>query len=74
MIELLKKPDDVEVRNFFFLFPRPLWVEFPNELETFSVEDEYMLGEHFWINFTYEKYYNYVFLIIFSSIGALKNP
>ncbi|XP_070653444.1 neutral alpha-glucosidase C isoform X4 [Bos indicus] len=23
---------------------RPLWVEFPNELETFSVEDEYMLG------------------------------
>ncbi|XP_007533682.2 neutral alpha-glucosidase C isoform X2 [Erinaceus europaeus] len=23
---------------------RPLWVEFPDELETFSVEDEYMLG------------------------------
>ncbi|XP_076983673.1 neutral alpha-glucosidase C isoform X2 [Tamandua tetradactyla] len=23
---------------------RPLWVEFPNELETFNVEDEYMLG------------------------------
>uniref|UniRef100_A0A7N4PQC0 Glucosidase alpha, neutral C n=1 Tax=Sarcophilus harrisii TaxID=9305 RepID=A0A7N4PQC0_SARHA len=23
---------------------RPLWVEFPKELETFSVEDEYMLG------------------------------
>uniref|UniRef100_A0A8C5LHP7 Glucosidase, alpha; neutral C n=1 Tax=Jaculus jaculus TaxID=51337 RepID=A0A8C5LHP7_JACJA len=23
---------------------RPLWVEFPNELETFGVEDEYMLG------------------------------
>ncbi|KAM6202498.1 neutral alpha-glucosidase C [Rhynchocyon petersi] len=23
---------------------RPLWVEFPNELETFSMEDEYMLG------------------------------
>ncbi|XP_058149990.1 neutral alpha-glucosidase C isoform X6 [Dasypus novemcinctus] len=23
---------------------RPLWVEFPNELETFDVEDEYMLG------------------------------
>ncbi|XP_006831953.1 PREDICTED: neutral alpha-glucosidase C [Chrysochloris asiatica] len=23
---------------------RPLWVEFPNELETFSVEDEYLLG------------------------------
>ncbi|XP_027409431.1 neutral alpha-glucosidase C isoform X3 [Bos indicus x Bos taurus] len=23
---------------------RPLWVEFSNELETFSVEDEYMLG------------------------------
>lgn len=23
---------------------RPLWTEFPNELETFGVEDEYMLG------------------------------
>ncbi|XP_042639632.1 neutral alpha-glucosidase C [Orycteropus afer afer] len=23
---------------------RPLWVEFPNDLETFSMEDEYMLG------------------------------
>uniref|UniRef100_G3SUA1 Glucosidase alpha, neutral C n=1 Tax=Loxodonta africana TaxID=9785 RepID=G3SUA1_LOXAF len=23
---------------------RPLWVEFPNELETFGTEDEYMLG------------------------------
>ncbi|KAM9646126.1 neutral alpha-glucosidase C isoform 2-T2 [Trichechus inunguis] len=23
---------------------RPLWVEFPNELETFGIEDEYMLG------------------------------
>ncbi|KAM6181104.1 neutral alpha-glucosidase C [Erethizon dorsatum] len=23
---------------------RPLWIEFPNELETFGVEDEYMLG------------------------------
>ncbi|XP_006883279.1 PREDICTED: neutral alpha-glucosidase C [Elephantulus edwardii] len=23
---------------------RPLWVEFPNEVETFSMEDEYMLG------------------------------
>lgn len=23
---------------------RPLWIEFPDELETFSVEDEYMLG------------------------------
>lgn len=23
---------------------RPLWVEFPDELETFGVEDEYMLG------------------------------
>ena len=37
------------------------------------MEDEYMLGEHFWINFTSEKYYNYVF-IIFSSIGTLKSP
>lgn len=24
---------------------RPLWVEFPEELETFGVEDEYMLGK-----------------------------
>lgn len=23
---------------------RPLWVEFPNDLQTFGVEDEYMIG------------------------------
>uniref|UniRef100_A0A2K5EG41 Glucosidase alpha, neutral C n=1 Tax=Aotus nancymaae TaxID=37293 RepID=A0A2K5EG41_AOTNA len=33
---------------------RPLWVEFPNELKTFDMEDEYMLGEHFLINYITE--------------------
>lgn len=26
-------------------FFRPLWIEFPEKLETFGVEDEYMLGK-----------------------------
>lgn len=65
--------NDVEVR-IFFPYPRPLWVEFPDELETFGVEDEYMLGKHFLINYIYNKYCNYV-IVIFSSVRAVKkNP
>lgn len=57
---------------FFFPFLRPLWIEFPDELETFGVEDEYMLGKLFLTNCSYDEYRNYVFLIIFSSVRALK--
>lgn len=52
--------------------PRPLWVEFPDELETFGVEDEYMLGEQFLINYSHDKYYNYVLVIVVSGVRALK--
>lgn len=58
-------------KEFFFSYPRPLWVEFPDELETFGVEDEYMLGKHFLINYNYDKYCNHV-LVILSSVRALK--
>lgn len=65
--------NDVEVKIFFFSFLRPLWVEFPDELETFGVEDEYMLGEHFLINYSCDKCCNYVLVITFSSVRTLKN-
>lgn len=58
--------------RIFFSFLRPLWIEFPDALEAFGVEDEYMLGEHFLINYRYNKYCNYVF-VTFPSVRALKN-
>ena len=30
--------------TFWYFFPRPLWVEFPEEKNTFSMEDEFLLG------------------------------
>jgi len=29
----------------YLSFYRPLWVEFPGKIETFAVENEYMLGK-----------------------------
>lgn len=26
------------------LFPRPLWVDFPEDAATFAIEDEFLLG------------------------------
>lgn len=32
--------------TFFFVHLRPLWVEFPKETETFTVENQYMIGKY----------------------------
>lgn len=43
-------------------FCRPLWVEFPGKLETFGVENEYMLGKQVWVGEQYSpaalRYHN----------------
>lgn len=35
---------DSHVFDVLVFFPRPLWVEFPEEKNTFSMEDEFLLG------------------------------
>lgn len=54
-----------------FSFPRPLWVEFPDDLETFGVDDEYMLGKYLSVNYSCDRFYDYAFIIIFSSENTL---
>jgi len=44
-----KKLTELHCLSFF----RPLWIEFPEKLETFGVEDEYMLGKHMWMGMQY---------------------
>ena len=56
--------------QILFPFPRPLWVEYPDDLETFAVEDEYMLGKYLQVSYTCDIFCNYV-VIIFSSENLL---
>lgn len=48
--------------------PRPLWVEFPGEESTFSVDHEYMIGKC--------KHVKYVIILVSGMLSSIKflNP
>uniref|UniRef100_A0A669PRU9 Uncharacterized protein n=1 Tax=Phasianus colchicus TaxID=9054 RepID=A0A669PRU9_PHACC len=48
---------------------RPLWIEFPEKLETFGVEDEYMLGKPVWLGVQYSPYSMFLCLILEDAIS-----
>uniref|UniRef100_A0A8B9W0R6 Glycoside hydrolase family 31 N-terminal domain-containing protein n=1 Tax=Anas zonorhyncha TaxID=75864 RepID=A0A8B9W0R6_9AVES len=55
---------------------RPLWVEFPGKLETFGVENEYMLGKQVWVGEQYSPaiWYDFRTFIRMEDPGTLKIP
>uniref|UniRef100_A0A8B9BMW1 Glucosidase alpha, neutral C n=1 Tax=Anser brachyrhynchus TaxID=132585 RepID=A0A8B9BMW1_9AVES len=55
---------------------RPLWIEFPGKLETFGVENEYMLGKQVWHFYIlpYMIWYDFRTFIQMEDPGTLKIP